>query len=61
MCEEGAGEGKRQNPKQAPRAASTKPDAGLHPTNCEIMTWAEVKSWMLNWLSHPGILEDIDF
>ena len=20
----------------------------------EIMTWAEVKSWMLNWLGHPG-------
>ena len=23
-------------------AVSTEPDAGLEPTNCEIMTWAEV-------------------
>ena len=22
--------------------------------NHEIMTWAEIKSWRLNWLSHPG-------
>ena len=26
--------------------------AWLH--NPEIMTWAEIKSWMLNWLRHPG-------
>ena len=32
-------------------AVSTEPDAGLEPTECEILTWAEV---MLNWLSHPG-------
>ena len=24
-------------------AASTEPDAGLEPMNCEIMTWAEVE------------------
>ena len=24
------------------RAVSTEPDAGLEPTSCEIMTWAEV-------------------
>ena len=24
---------------------SAKPDAGLKPTNCEIMTLAEIKSW----------------
>ena len=36
------------------RAVSTEPDMGLKPTNCEIMTWTETKSWTLNWLSHPG-------
>ena len=30
------------------------PDAGLEPTNCEIMTWAEIRSQLLNQLSHPG-------
>ena len=39
------------------RAVSTKPDMGLEPTNCEIMTWAEIKSWVLNQLSHPGAPE----
>ena len=29
-------------------------DAGLTLPNCEIMTWAEIKSWVLNWPSHPG-------
>ena len=27
-------------------------------TNCEITTWAEIKSWMLNWLSHSGALRN---
>ena len=36
---------------------STKPNAELDPTNCEIMTWAEVKSQTLNWLSHSGAPE----
>ena len=27
---------------------------GLDPTNCEIMTWAEIKSQMYNWLSYPS-------
>ena len=30
------------------------PHAGLKLMNCEIMTWAEIKSWTLNQLSHPG-------
>ena len=30
------------------------PDVGLKLTNCKIMTWAQTKSWMLNWLSYPG-------
>ena len=33
---------------------STESDAGLHLTNCELMTWASIKSWRLNQLSHPG-------
>ena len=36
---------------------STEPDVRLEPTNCEIVTWAETKSWMLNQLSHPGTPE----
>ena len=27
---------------------STEPDAGLDPMNCEIMSRAKIKSWMLN-------------
>ena len=33
---------------------STEPKAGLELMNHEIMTWAEIQSWLLNWLSHPG-------
>ena len=43
----------RENPKQAPHV-SPEPDAGLVLTNHEIMPGAEIKSWMLNQLSHPG-------
>ena len=35
-------------------AASTEPDVGLELTNFEIVTRAEIKSPMLNQLSHPG-------
>ena len=35
------------------RAVSTEPDTGLKLTNHETMTWAEIKNWMRNWLSHP--------
>ena len=35
-------------------AVSAEPNAGLELMNCEIMTWAETKSQMLNRLSHPG-------
>ena len=44
-------ERERENPKQA---VSTEHDAIINHTNCEIMTWAKVKGWMLNWLSQPG-------
>ena len=49
QCEQGRVRERRetQNPKQAPGsrlwAVSTEPDTGLKPTNCEIMTWAEVR------------------
>ena len=36
------------------RAVSAEPEAGLDPMNHEIMTWAEMKSQILNWLSHPS-------
>ena len=29
-------------------------EAGLYPTDSEIMTWDEIKSLMFNWLSYPG-------
>ena len=32
---------------------STEPDARLELTNREIVTSAEIESWMLNRLSHP--------
>ena len=35
---------------------SMEPDTGLKPMNRKIMTWAKIKSWTLNWLSHPGTL-----
>ena len=33
---------------------STEPDVGFKLTNHEIMTSAEIRSWKLNQLSHPG-------
>ena len=30
------------------------PDSGLNPMTPEFMTWAKIKSWMLNRLNHPG-------
>ena len=38
---------------QAPccQPVSTESDAGLGLMNCEIMIWAEINSWMHNWLS----------
>ena len=47
------GEGQRDNPKQAP-LCQQELDVGLELTNHEIMTWPEIKSQTLNWLSHPG-------
>ena len=39
-----------KNP-QADSPLSMEPDIGLHSTPREIITWAETKSQMLNWLS----------
>ena len=35
-------------------SVSAEPDGGLKLTNGEIMTWAKIKSQLLNWLGHPG-------
>ena len=40
---------------------STEPSARLKPTNCEIMTWAEIKSRMLNQLSYSGAPNHVSF
>ena len=59
IWERGKGEGqrekKRENVKQTP-CWSVEPNSGLHPMTHKIMTWAKIKSQMLNWLSHPGAL-----
>ena len=47
--EEGQREGER-----IPTRLGAVPDAGLKLINREIMTWTEIKSQMLNWLSQPG-------
>ena len=44
----------RERESQAGSVLSAEPDAGLYLTNCDIMTWGEIKGWMLNWLSHPN-------
>ena len=52
-----AGEGLREREERIPsrlHAVSAEPDAGLSIMNRVIMTWAEIKSWPLNRLSHPG-------
>ena len=36
------------------RAVSAEPDSGFKPTNHEIMTLTEIKSWTLNQMSHRG-------
>ena len=48
-----AGEGQRGRERES-CTVSTEPAVGLDLTNREITTWAEIKSWTLNWLSHPG-------
>ena len=53
MGEQGRGrEREREKPRQA-LCYQSGAQTGV-PVNQEIMTWAEIKSLMLNWLSHPG-------
>ena len=46
-------EGERENSKQA-LCCQHRDWHRLDLTNHEIMTWAQIKSQTLNWLSHPG-------
>ena len=45
----GKGQRKRRYPKQTLCLSVLDPKVGLDPRNCEIMTWAEIKSWTFNW------------
>ena len=57
QVEEGQREKETQNLKQAPGSEqefSTEPDAGLKPTNCDIMTWAEV-GHLTNWATQAPL------
>ena len=49
-------EGRQRTPSRL-LTVSTEPTMGLDLTKREIMTWAEIKSQTLKWLSHPGIRE----
>ena len=40
----------------AEREGERIPSRGFKLRNCGIMTWTEIKSWILNWLRHPGAL-----
>ena len=56
----GGTEGEAERESQADSMLRTEPDARLHPTTHEIMTWPEIKNQTLNLLSHPGTpLEDM--
>ena len=50
--------GGRQRIPSRLHTVSAEPDVGLNPMNSEFMTWAEIKSGTLNWLSHPGALRE---
>ena len=52
-CLHALGRGRERIPSRC-QAVRAEPAAGLDLTNCEIMTWAEMKSRTLNQMSHPG-------
>ena len=53
-------EGKREGGEpQAGSMLSAEPNTGFDPMTPGVMTWAEIKSLMLNWLSAPGHLSKI--
>ena len=58
MSEQGRGRerGEERGESQA-GTINAEPNVGLDPTNREIMTGAEIKSYTLNRLSHPGTLK----
>ena len=57
---EGQTERERENPQQVSLSVQS-PMQDLDPMNCEIMTEAEIKSRMLNQLSHPGAPSEVCF
>ena len=49
-------EGERGGERIPSRLCATgAPNMGLNLTDCEGMTWAQIESWTLSQLSHPGI------
>ena len=52
-CGGGAEKGRERIPSRLP-VVSLEPDRELSLMNHEIMTWTEMRSRTLNWLSHPG-------
>lgn len=57
----GGAEGQEERESQAGSMPSMEPQAGSQSYDPEIMTWAKIKSWMLNWLSHSGTPQKIHF
>ena len=54
--ERGRGRGREaQKLKQAPGSELSEPSAGLEPTNCEVMTWAEVQG-LTDWATQTPLL-----
>ena len=51
-----AGEGQREEREKTPSElhAHYRAHHGAWSHHCDITAWAEIKSWMLNWLSYPG-------
>ena len=54
-----AGEGQRTPSRLY--AVSEEHGTVLNLRNCEIMTWVDIKSWMLNQLSHPGAPQKLSY
>ena len=55
------GGAEREEERDSQAIAGAELNVGLHLMNCEIMTSAKIKSWMLKGLSHPGTPERIVF
>ena len=51
---ERAGEEQKEKEKERIGTVSGEPNVELKLMKCEIITWAKIKSQMLNQLSHPG-------